>query len=105
MQRPNAHKLESGFTLVELIVTVIIVGVLAAVAIPNLLGLFNQTRVDDGRRQIQTALKQAQRQAMRRGTTCEVTLNADTNKITAYNTATSRLFFCERNMLGYSILK
>jgi prepilin-type N-terminal cleavage/methylation domain-containing protein len=45
----NVHrKSNKGFTLVEMIVTVIIVGVIASIAAPNLLGLLNQSRVKDG---------------------------------------------------------
>lgn len=81
MKQLNVPKQERGFTLIEIIVTVIVVGILSAVAAPSLLGLLNQTRVNDGLRQIQSSLKEAQRQAMRRGDTCTVTLDATNNTI------------------------
>ena len=83
MQLFNVHKQERGFTLVEMIVTAVVAGVLMAVAVPGLVGLLNQTRVKDGLRQIETSLKEAQRQAMRRGSSCTVTLDATNNTITA----------------------
>ncbi|MDJ0569087.1 MAG: prepilin-type N-terminal cleavage/methylation domain-containing protein [Pleurocapsa sp. MO_192.B19] len=83
MQLFNVLKKEQGFTLVEMIVTVVVVGVLMAVAVPSLVGLFNQTRVKDGLRQIETSLKEAQKLAMRRGSTCTVTLDNSNNTITA----------------------
>lgn len=82
MQRFSVRRQQQGFTLIEMIVTVIIVGVLGAVTIPSLLGLLNQTKVNDGLRQIQTSLKEAQRQAMRRGASCIVRVNATNNTIT-----------------------
>lgn len=78
----NVRKQEQGFTLIEMMVTVIIVGVLAAITAPNLIGLLDQTRVKDGLRQIESSLKEAQRQAMRRSSSCRVTLNPTTNMIT-----------------------
>lgn len=69
----NAHKKSNkGFTLVEMIVTVIIVGVIASIAAPNFLGLLNQSRVKDGLAQVEGAIKEAQRQAIRRGKTCKI---------------------------------
>ena len=78
----NVHKENKGFTLIEMVVTVIIVGVLAAVTVPSLVGLFDQMRVKDGLRQIESSLKEAQRQAMRRGSSCTVNFDATNNTIT-----------------------
>ncbi|NJL51996.1 MAG: type II secretion system protein [Hydrococcus sp. SU_1_0] len=68
----NARKSSSGFTLIEMLVVFIIVGVIAAIAAPNFLGLLNQSRVKDGLAQVEGAVKEAQRQAMRRGKPCKV---------------------------------
>jgi prepilin-type N-terminal cleavage/methylation domain-containing protein len=66
------RKSNKGFTLVEMIVTLVIVGVIASIAAPNFLGLLNQNRVKDGLAQVEGAIKEAQRQAIRRGKTCKI---------------------------------
>ena len=69
----NAHKKrDRGFTLIEMLVTIIVIGVIASLAAPNFLGLLNQSRVKDGLAQVEGAIKEAQRQAMRRGKTCKI---------------------------------
>ena len=74
-------KSNKGFTLIEMITTVIIVGVIAAIAAPNLLGMLNQTRVKDGLGQVEGAIKEAQKLAIRRGKPCTIvfTTNDDGN--------------------------
>lgn len=66
------RKIDKGFTLVEMITVVIIVGVLAAIAAPNLLGMLNQTRVKDGLGQVEGAIREAQKLALRRGKSCTI---------------------------------
>lgn len=66
---------ETGFTLIEVIVAMIIIGILIAVSAPNLLGLFNQYQGKDALRQLKSSVKEAQRQAMRRGKTCKIKLD------------------------------
>ncbi|NJK55701.1 MAG: type II secretion system protein [Pleurocapsa sp. SU_5_0] len=83
----NARKSNSGFTLIEMLVVFIIIGVIAAIAAPNFLGLLNRNRVNDAAQQVEGALKEAQRQAMRQGKQC--TINIDTtNKIISNPTTT-----------------
>lgn len=66
------RKSNKGFTLVEMIAAVIIVGIIASLAGPNLLGMFNQTRVKDGLVQVEGAIREAQKLAQRRGQTCTI---------------------------------
>ena len=78
----NVHKKEQGFTLTEMLVTIIIAGILAAISTPNLLIWYNNTQVKRAVEQLQGALTEAQRQAMRRGESCTVTLDITNQKIT-----------------------
>ncbi|MBE9171282.1 type II secretion system protein [Pleurocapsales cyanobacterium LEGE 06147] len=78
MQLFNVLKKNAGFTLIEIVTTAIVVGVLAAIAVPSFVGLFNQNKVKEAVAQIEGALKEAQRQAMRRGRQCTVTINSGT---------------------------
>ena len=80
----NAHrKVNQGFTLIEMMVVVIIVGVIASIAAPNFLGLLNQSYVKDGLAQVEGAIKESQRQAIKKGRTCKIRFTSEgtgTNK-------------------------
>lgn len=73
--RKHKHKQDSGFTLAEMVVTSIVAGVLMAVTAPSLVGMMEQTRVTDSVSQIKAAIQQAQKQAMRRGRSCSITMD------------------------------
>ncbi len=68
-------KRNSGFTLIEMLVTIIIVGVIAAISAPNLAGLLNRYRVNSALEEVEGAIKEAQKQAMRSGKSCTITIN------------------------------
>lgn len=72
MLRWNALKKDSGFTLIEMLAVAVIIGVVSAIAVPNLLGLLNNARVTDGTADIEGAIKEAKRQAIRFSQTCVI---------------------------------
>ena len=68
----NVRKLNKGFTLLEMITVVIIVGVIAAIASPNFLGLLNRNRVTQGLSDVKGAINEAQRLAIRSSQICSI---------------------------------
>ena len=71
MRRLNVHK-NQGFTLLEILVALAITGVLAALTLPNLLAWLNSNKVQEATDSLQSALEDAQRQAIRLGRNCTI---------------------------------
>ena len=78
----DVHKKERGFTLTEMLVTVIVAGILAAITTPSMVGMFNNSKVKSALEELNGALTEAQRQAMRRGKSCTVSIDTTHNQIT-----------------------
>jgi Tfp pilus assembly protein FimT len=63
-----------GFTAIELAVIVVIVGILAAISAPSMIGWTRNVQVEDAVDRLEGALKEAQREAIKRTANCEVTI-------------------------------
>ena len=72
-----------GFTLIETLIIVIIIGILSAIAAPSFLSMFNKNKVNNALVQVRGTLQEAQREAMRKSNRCTVTLDTTLNKVTA----------------------
>lgn len=70
--RPGA-----GFTLIELMVTVAVIGVLAVVAVPAMTGLVNAYRLNGAAGELQTAVQLARSEAVRRNVPVTLCGSAD----------------------------
>ena len=77
------QKSDRGFTLIEMMVTLIIVGVIAAIATPNFLGLLNRIRVNNALQELLGAIRETQRMAMRHGKICRLNIDPNTNILNA----------------------
>ena len=88
----RVRKQDNGFTLVEMIVAVIIVGVLAAVSAPNLLGWYNRSRANATLDKVEGAIKEAQRQAMRNGRSCAINITNASRTISGGCLLSNRVF-------------
>ena len=75
---------EQGFTLIELVITIAIIAIIAAMAAPNMQKQIRQARIKDGANIIEAALKDARTQAMiaQRSTRVVLTNSASSKKIT-----------------------
>lgn len=73
---------DRGYSLTEILVVVIIIGILAAIAIPNFGGWLTKWRVIEGFETVKSAVKEAQKQAIRRGRRCRIQIDAVARTIT-----------------------
>ncbi len=79
----NARRINSqGFTMIETIVVVTIVGILAAIITPSFLSMFNKNKVNDALDKVRGTLQEAQREAIRKSKPCTITLDTTNNKVT-----------------------
>ena len=68
----NARTHSQGFTVIELLIILLIVGTLSAMSVPSFLGLLNRSKVNNAVAQVQGALQEAQREAIRKTRICTV---------------------------------
>ena len=81
----NVPKQNDGFTLIEILVVTVILGVAGAVAVPNVLGQINKSRISDGVAQIEGAFREAQRQATSRRQSCTIQIGQVGGVVTIQN--------------------
>jgi prepilin-type N-terminal cleavage/methylation domain-containing protein len=74
---------DRGYTLTELMITLVIVGVIAAIASPSFIGLLSRYRLEEALQQLLGAINETQRLAMVQGKSCRINVNPSTNNITA----------------------
>jgi prepilin-type N-terminal cleavage/methylation domain-containing protein len=69
----------AGFTQIELVITVVVVGVLAAIAVPSLAPWFRQQQVNAAINQVDLALQESQNEAIKRNQICRTILTRGDN--------------------------
>jgi type II secretory pathway pseudopilin PulG len=60
-----------GFTLIEMLIIIMVMGVLAAIAAPSFTGLFDSIKVNQTVTELRSTLQETQRQSIRANKTCE----------------------------------
>ena len=71
-----------GFTQAELMITVAIMGVLAAIAVPNFLPWLHQQQVNAALNQVDQALQETQSESIKRNQICQMTLTRGSGNVT-----------------------
>ena len=91
LTRQGSSNSNSGFTLVELMVVIVIVGILSAIALPNFLRQTDKAKATEAKQSITSTLKQAQAQFVEDGTSPKTTAK-DMNELYGTPTDGATLF-------------
>jgi prepilin-type N-terminal cleavage/methylation domain-containing protein len=79
MLQLNTNQKDRGFTLFEILIVLVIIGIITAIAAPSFLGALNARKVNEATLQTRGALQEAQRQAIRKSRNCSVRIVTDTS--------------------------
>lgn len=77
----SARRSSQGFTLIEILVVVAMVGILSAIAAPSFLAYLNRAKVREAQTKVLGALKESQRESMRKSRNdCQVNIPSGNNQ-------------------------
>ena len=71
---PKIDRNNQGFTAIEILIVVLIMGILAAIAIPSFLAMNNKIKLNYALTSLRASIEEAQRNAIRNSNNCLVTL-------------------------------
>jgi prepilin-type N-terminal cleavage/methylation domain-containing protein len=74
-----------GFTLIEILITIALTGILAAVAAPSFVSWLENKKIDDVAASVEGAIKEAQSTSIRRNQTCTLNITSRTVSATPAN--------------------
>ena len=89
MRKKILMKKNSGFTLMEMMVVIGIIGITAAIAIPSILSYLPKQRLNSGARGIYSAMQYARLRAVKEKTPVSVNFNPGTDSFTVFTDANS----------------
>jgi prepilin-type N-terminal cleavage/methylation domain-containing protein len=72
LHKSTSSSNQQGFTLLELLVVVLMIGILSAIATPSILAEFARTKLNNSLDTLQSALELSQAEATRKSRKCEV---------------------------------
>ena len=81
LQRPLAVP-NQGWTLIEMAIVSVIVGILASMAIPSMMSGMGKNQLQSSMGQVKGALQEAQRSAIKNGQSCTVNINPTARTVT-----------------------
>jgi prepilin-type N-terminal cleavage/methylation domain-containing protein len=84
MWRRTMYTESRGFTMIELLITTVIIGVLAALSVPSLQRAYDKTKFRSGERMVSSALKKARSYAISNKDLFGVYIDAESHQVTVF---------------------
>jgi prepilin-type N-terminal cleavage/methylation domain-containing protein len=76
MKSKHFYQGNAGFTLIEVLITVALTGILAAITAPSLVSWLENKKIDDVTASVEGAIKEAQSTSIRRSQACTLTITS-----------------------------
>ena len=101
----NKTLLQKGFTLVELMVVIVIVGILSAVALPNFLNQTKKAAATEAKQQVSNVFKQAHAYVLENGVlgTTDTTCATYAGTLTAIADGANFEYTCGGNQAAFTV--